>query len=163
MTQFDPDHQRDPDRWLARLAPWRLEARALIALAIPLVMTSLSATAISTTDVVMMGWLGAEALAAGSLGSHFYFTMFFFGMGVVGAVAPLVAQALGGRRYRIVRRSVRQGLWAAIALGLPLCCAIWQAEPILVLLGQEPRPRRRPGNTCGPMSGASCRAWASWC
>ncbi|MDJ0607675.1 MAG: MATE family efflux transporter [Kiloniellales bacterium] len=132
--------------FLHRSAPWRAESRALIALAVPLVMTGLAAMAITTTDVVMMGWLGPEALAAGSLGGHFYSSTFFFGMGVVTAVAPLVAQALGGRRYRLVRRSVRQGFWAGAVLSVPLCFAIWHTETILTLLGQNPETAAAAGS-----------------
>ncbi len=131
---------------LDRTGPWRAESRALVALAVPLIMTGMAAIAITTTDVVMMGWLGPEALAAGSLGGHFYSSAFFFGMGLVTAVAPLVAQALGGRRYRLVRRSVRQGLWAGAVLAVPLCFAIWHTEAILTLLGQNPQTAADAGS-----------------
>lgn len=48
------------------------EARAMLILAVPLVLIELAYMAMIATDVVMMGWLGQEALAAGSLAGHFY-------------------------------------------------------------------------------------------
>ena len=49
----------------------------------------------TTTDVMMMGWLSPQALAAGSLGFNLYMPLFLFGVGVIGAVAPIAARALG--------------------------------------------------------------------
>ena len=77
-------------------AAWWDEVRATSVLALPLVLTQLAVIAIHTTDVLMMGWLGPQALAAGTLASSFYTPFFFFGLGLLTAVAPICAQALGG-------------------------------------------------------------------
>lgn len=116
------------------------ELRATIALATPLVLSNLSQIALQTTDVIMMGWLGPDALAAGTLGTNLNFAFLIFGMGLVTATSPLIAIELGRRRHSVreVRRSVRQGIWAAITYSLPVWVVLWQAEPILLLLGQEP-------------------------
>ena len=95
---------------------WRRESRAIIVLALPLALTQLSHIAMVTTDVVMMGWLGPTALAAGTLANHYYWFFDMFAMGLVSAVAPILAQDLGGRRFRQVRRTIRQGFWAAALL-----------------------------------------------
>ncbi len=120
------------------LQPWLQESRETIRLAIPLALTELSYMAIVVTDVIMIGRLGAEPLAAGSLAGHFYGFIEFFAMGLLAAVAPILAQDLGARRFRQVRRTVRQGFWMAIALALPAMAVIWQTGAILVLLGQDP-------------------------
>ena len=46
---------------------------------------------------------------------------------------------------RDVRRTVRQGMWAAVAITVPFWLVLWNGEPILLALGQEPElaPRRR--------------------
>ena len=56
------------------------------------------------------------------------------------ATAPLIAQELGRKRHSVrdVRRTVRQGFWAAVAISVPIWVVLWNAEPILLLLGQEP-------------------------
>lgn len=120
--------------------PWRAELRATVRLALPLVFTQLAQISIMTTDVLMMGWLGPDDLAAGALGSNIYFVVLVCGWGVMMAVAPMVAQAVGrGRGYvRDARRSLRQGLWAALAIGLPGMAVLWHTEGILRLTGQEP-------------------------
>lgn len=116
---------------------WHEEARATLRLAFPLVLSNLAGIAISTTDVVMMGWLGPRQLAAGYLGHNLHFPLYLFGLGVMTALAPMVSQALGAGRGRDVRRSVRQGFWVALALGLPFGLVLWQARPILLGFGQE--------------------------
>ena len=132
---------------------WWQESRALIHLALPIIMTGLADMAINATDIVMMGWLGPQALAAGILGGHFYAFLHFFALGVLAAVAAMIAQALGARQFRLVRRSVRQGLWVAVAIGMPGLVVVLHASTLLGLLGQSAE--------LTPLSGAylDARAW----
>jgi len=119
---------------------WRIEVRALLVLAGPLVLTQLGQVAIQTTDVIMIGWLGPDALAAASLGVSAVFVLLIFGIGVVSATAPMIAHDLGRRRFAVrePRRTVRQGFWVALALGLPACVLLWHLAPVLGLLQQDP-------------------------
>ncbi|HEX6143136.1 MAG TPA: MATE family efflux transporter [Geminicoccaceae bacterium] len=120
---------------------WQGETRALLALAGPLVLAQLGQIAIQTTDVIMIGWLGPEQLAAASLGTVAVFVLLLFGIGVVSATSPMIAQALGRRRWlvREPRRTVRQGFFAALLVGIPVSLLLWQIEPILLVFGQDPK------------------------
>jgi MATE family multidrug resistance protein len=55
-------------------------------------------------------------------------------------VTAIVARELGENRYAVreVRRTVRQGFWSALAISLPIWVVLWNTEPILLALGQEP-------------------------
>jgi len=119
---------------------WGAEFRAMLSLAWPLVLTNLSQVALATTDVVMMGWLGPKTLAAGALGVNLNFAFLIFGIGLVTATGPLLAIELGRRRHSVreVRRTVRQGLWAAVAFTIPIWFVLWHGESLLLLLGQKP-------------------------
>ncbi len=119
---------------------WWAEARATIVLAWPLILTNLAQTLMTATDVVMMGWLGPDALAAGALGSNLYFATMIFGLGLTTATAPMIARELGrkGHSVRDVRRTVRQGMWAAVVIAVPIWFVLWQSEAILLAMGQEP-------------------------
>jgi len=119
-------------------AAWRGELRALTALALPLALAQLAQIAINTTDVVMMGWLGTEALAAGGLAVNIWILPALFGIGVASALPPLVAEALGGRRPRQVRRVVRQSLWVVAVVTAPPALALAFSAPLLEALGQSP-------------------------
>jgi multidrug resistance protein, MATE family len=120
-------------------ALWRKELRATVALALPLIGTQLAQISTMTTDVVLLGRLSAEALAAGALGANVVYVLITFTMGVLMAVSPMVAQARGRKRHSVrdVRRSVRQGFWAAVAIGVPCMIVIWHTEPLLMALGQS--------------------------
>lgn len=122
-----------------RANPWFAEARAMLALSWPLVLTNLAQMAMTTTDVMMMGHLGPEALAAGALGANLYMAVLIFGIGVMSAVSPLVSIELGANRHAVreVRRTVRQGFWASAALVGPMWLFLWQAEAILLAMGQD--------------------------
>ena len=94
----------------------------MMALAWPMILTNLGQTAMTATDVMMMGRLGADALASGTLGANLYFAPMIFGMGLILAVSPMVAFELGRKRHSVrdVRRTVRQGLWIAGMVAVPI-------------------------------------------
>src|SRR5258708_1835881 len=115
-----------------------LELGETLKLAVPIALTQLGQIAMMTTDIAFIGRLGSEALAAASLAHTVFFVSFTFGMGLVSAVAPLAAQAFGARDPRMVRRSLRVGLWAALLMALPLMALPFRGEQILLALGQAP-------------------------
>ncbi len=127
-----------PRRASQAVTLWSQEARATVTLSVPLVLIELAWVAMVTTDTVMMGWLGPESLAAGALAGQFFLFFEYFAIGVIAAVAPILSQHLGARRYRMVRRTFRQGVWVAVIVALPCVAMIWHAQAILVLLGQDP-------------------------
>ncbi|YBV98342.1 MATE family efflux transporter [Phyllobacteriaceae bacterium JZ32] len=119
----------------------------MLTLAWPMILTNLAQTAMTATDVMMMGWIGPDALAAGALGSNLYYTPMFFGMGLILATSPMLAKELGANRHSVreVRRTVRQGFWMALFISIPLWLLLWQAETILLLMGQEPHLAHQAG------------------
>ncbi len=117
---------------------WGGEFRALLSLAWPLVLAQLAQNALFTTDVIMLGWLGPKFLAAAALANALFVAMQLFGIGVAGAVAPLVAQALGARDFRLVRHTLRQGMWVGLVTAGVLVPICWNIAPIYHALGQDP-------------------------
>ncbi len=119
---------------------WMAELRATITLGWPLVLTNVAQNALLTSDVILMGWLGSDALAAGALGTNLYFAFLIFGIGLMSATSPLIAEELGRRRHSVreVRRTVRQGFWAAITVAVPIWIVSWNGELLLLAMGQEP-------------------------
>jgi len=122
-----------------RISPisWARELRETLALASPLIVAQLAQMALFTTDAIMMGWLGPKYLGAGMLTVSFLHPFFLFGVGVLSAVAPMVAQAKGAGDTASVRRSVRQGFWVAVFVTALLTPIIWHVRPIFELLGQS--------------------------
>ncbi|MEW9807330.1 MATE family efflux transporter [Mesorhizobium sp. ZMM04-5] len=137
--------------------PWRGEIRAMLQLAWPMVLTNLGQTAMTATDVLMMGRLGPDALAAGSLGANLYFMPMIFGLGLMTAASPMIATELGRKRHSVrdVRRTVRQGLWLSVMVSIPIWLFLWHTEAILVAMGQEPRLATLAGSYVRAMMWAS--------
>jgi MATE family multidrug resistance protein len=118
------------------------ELTETLRLAVPMVLTQLGQIAMMTTDLALIGRLGDQAVAAAALAHTVFFVTFTFGMGLVAAVAPLAAQAFGARNPRMVRRSLRVGLWIALLISLPLIAFPLYGEQILLMLGQAPATAR---------------------
>jgi multidrug resistance protein, MATE family len=116
----------------------RDELAETLRLAVPMALTQLGQIAMMTTDLAFIGRFGDEAVAAAALAGTVYFVSFTFGMGLMSAVAPLAAQAFGARDPRMVRRSLRVGLWAALLITVPLMVLPFCGERILLALGQAP-------------------------
>ena len=126
---------------------WREEIRAMLSLSWPMVLTNLAQTAMTATDVMMIGRLGPATLAAGSLGINLYFAPLILGLGLMYATAPMMATERGRRRssVRDIRRTVRQGLWLAVLIVIPIWLMLWNGEAILVAMGQEPALAKEAG------------------
>jgi len=124
----------------AARAAWMEEIRATLWLAWPMVLTNVAQTAMTATDIMMMGRLGANTVAAGALGANLYFAPLMFGLGLMLATSPMIASELGRRRHSVrdIRRTVRQGMWSAIAVSVPMWAILWNAEAILLAMGQQP-------------------------
>lgn len=114
------------------------EVRATLVLAVPLVLVQLAQMSMSFVDVMMVGRLGTEALAAIVLGSTTFFTLALVCVGVLVAVQPTVAQAVGAGDEEAAARGARQGLWLGLILGLPFTVGLGYAEPVLLATGQAP-------------------------
>ncbi len=129
-----------PQRGKTRAGPWAAEAKATLRLAYPLVLTNLAQALIHATDVVLLGWVGSATLAAGALGVNLYMAFLIFGLGLVTAAAPMMAREIGAKPHSVrdVRRTVRQAMWAAVAIAIPIWAVLWHTEAVLRLLGQDP-------------------------
>ncbi|MEA1830596.1 MATE family efflux transporter [Methylobacterium durans] len=122
--------------------PYGTELRATLALAAPLVVTNLAQHGLVTSDVVILGRLGAGPVAAGALATSLYFVLFICGIGLTMAVAPLIAEARGRDRAGAatdpdaLRRVVRAGFWAATLASAPLMLLLWHTGAFLHALGE---------------------------
>lgn len=126
-----PDSNENQSLWQSDILP-------TLSLGLPLAGAQLAQMAINTTDVLMIGRLGAEELAASVLAFNFYMLLWFFGMGLLQAVIPLAARARGQRKPRDLRRAVRMGFWVSVLYCLPVWVVLFFTEELLLLFGQEP-------------------------
>lgn len=121
---------------------WKSHFQETLALGLPLIGAQLAQHGIHVTDVVIIGRLGTNQLAAMVLAAQFYFTIFIFGSGFAAAVVPLAAHAFAQGDIQQVRRAVRMGLWVIIGFSAIAMPAILNAEAVLLFAGQDPHVAR---------------------
>jgi multidrug resistance protein, MATE family len=76
----------------------------------------LAVMAFSVTDTIVAGRYADHAIAALSIGSAIYISVYVSLMGVLQALLPIYAQLHGARRYAQLGQTFRQSLYLAIAL-----------------------------------------------
>jgi MATE family multidrug resistance protein len=89
-------------------------------------------------DTIMVGNVSASALAAVALGHFFFFVVTIFGMGVLFALDPIIAQALGAKDPLAVTRGLQRGLVLSLALTIPTSVLLFTVEPVLTMVRQPP-------------------------
>lgn len=116
--------------------PSRSDFKALLRLAVPIVVIQLGLIAMGVVDTIMVGHVSPTALAAVALGNLYSFGFCIFGLGVLLALDPIIAQALGAGDEPAVRRGLQRGLVLSLVLTVPTSLMLLAAEPALTLLQQ---------------------------
>src|SRR5579862_5407982 len=119
-------------------SPIAAEIRATLAVAAPLAGANLAQMAMGVTNTLMVGHLGAVPLAAAGLGAGLYFMLLILCMGVLEAVAPLAAHAIGAEDHPTAGRVAGAGLIVAAVLAVPLMVLFTIIPTLLSLLGYSP-------------------------
>lgn len=118
--------------------PWLIEGREQFYLALPLVAALLAEVGMETVDTLMMGRLGARALAAGALSGAIFAALLVASMGLLTAVGVLVARARGAKQARDISTIVWQGIYTALLMSVPCMLACYYSEHLLLALHQDP-------------------------
>lgn len=116
--------------------PRRAGLRAMVQLAVPVVVVQLGIMLLGVVDTMVVGHFSAEALAAVALGHVSIMAVSSFVLGTLLAVDPLVAQALGAGDRAAARRAVQRGLIIAAGLLIPSALLLLPSEAILTALRQ---------------------------
>jgi multidrug resistance protein, MATE family len=118
------------------LRPRREDLKAVGRLAVPVAVIQIGLMAMGVADTIMVGWVSPEDLAGVALGNLYFFIVAVFGMGLLMALDPLVAQAMGAGDSEAVARAVQRGLILAGALGLVAGALLLPAGELFLLTRQ---------------------------
>ena len=99
---------------------WPREFRALLALAIPVVLSELGWMAMTVVDTIMVGGLGPVAIGSVAVGSFVYYSPALFGIGILLGLDTLVSQAHGRGDFDECHRWLAQSVYLAAAY-TPIC------------------------------------------
>lgn len=114
------------------------ELRALLALAIPVVLSELGWMTMAVVDVVMVGKLGPAAIGAVGLGNAIYYAPSLFGIGLLLGLDTLVSRSWGAQDFDDCHRSLAQGMYIALAFTPVLMLFIVFARPLFTGRGVDP-------------------------
>ena len=107
------------------------ETRALIHLALPMMIAQVAQVATGFVDTVMAGNVSTDDLAAVSLGSSIFITAYVTLMGVVAALNPILSHQFGSGKHDDIGETGRQGLWFGLFAGILGMVAMVAIEPLL--------------------------------
>jgi MATE family multidrug resistance protein len=114
------------------------ELKETVVLALPLVVSQLSAVGMNAIDAVLAGHHGATTLGAVAVGAGIWSLAVVVAIGVTMAVPPSVAQLYGAGRHAEIGALFRQALWLAAALGALFWFGVRNSAPLVRLIGVDP-------------------------
>ena len=113
-------------------------ARGLLAHAFPILIAQLSSIGMMVVDTAVLGHVSAADLAAVAIGGGIQISVVFALVGILQAVAPVVAQLHGARRDGEVAGVLQQGFWLALALAVPGVLLLKHPQWLLATVDMEP-------------------------
>ncbi len=93
--------------------------RGLIAHALPILIAQLSSIGMMLVDTAVLGHVSSLDLAAVAIGGGIHVSVVFALVGILQAVAPVVAHLHGAGRDEAVAGVLQQGFWLALLLTVP--------------------------------------------
>ena len=102
----------------------------------PIVLINVGLQSMGVVDTLMVGRLGGEAIAAVALGNFYFFNVCIFGLGLLCALDPVIAQAVGAGDRDGVARGFQRGVVMALVVAVFAMIALMPGEPLLRALGQ---------------------------
>lgn len=111
--------QRPTEAAISTLAEYKIDLRATLKLAAPLIAGFAGNQALGLVDTICSGWLGQMEVAAVGLGNSIFFAGSILGVGVMMGLDPLVAQAIGAGKPGTARGYLRDAGRVGLLLAVP--------------------------------------------
>ncbi len=113
---------------------YKVEARGLMVLAVPVIITQVAQTAMGVVDTIMAGSFSATDLAAVAIGTSIWQPVIFFGNGLLLALTPTIAQLNGSGRRNQIAYQVRQGFWLACFIAILMMLVLYNSHHIIYMM-----------------------------
>ena len=112
--------------------------RGLVAHALPILIAQLSSIGMMVVDTAVLGHVSAVDLAAVAIGGGIHVSVVFALVGILQAVAPVVAHLHGAKRDGEVAGVLQQGFWLALLLAVPGVAFLQHPGAVLGLVDMDP-------------------------
>ena len=114
------------------------EIKKTVRLSIPIVVGQLGQMLMGVVDNIMVGKIGATALAAASIANSMFMLVMVVGFGLTMAVTPLTAMACGAGKDKECGVVLRQGILVNLFSGMVLCTFTFFLSECIPHLNQPP-------------------------
>jgi len=120
------------------LSKYKEDFKLNLKLALPIMAGQLGQITVYLADNLMVGRLGAEALAAVSLAIAIIAVPIVVGMGIAVALPTLISEAEGAGKTKRISQYFKHSFIINVAIGLVSCALILFGLPLMEYLGQDP-------------------------
>lgn len=117
---------------------YKQETNTLVKLATPVLIASVAQTGMGFVDTVMAGGVSATDMAAVSIAASIWLPSILFGVGLLMALVPVVAQLNGSGKQGKIPFEIQQGIAMALIISVPIIGVLFQTQTILGLMDVEP-------------------------
>ncbi len=114
------------------------ETRTILKISLPLTAAYMAEMGMVITDMIIVGRLGSNELAAVGLAGDWFWVLLLIGMGLISIVGVIAAQHYGAGNRQGVLDAAEQGMIAATVASVPVMICVWYLGPVLSLAGQDP-------------------------
>lgn len=120
-------------------------ARQLLHHAWPVLVAQLLSMGMMVADTLIAGAYGTADLAAVAVGNGLYVSVVMLLVGILQAVAPVVAHHYGAGRVADIGPTLQQGFWLALMLAVPGTAVLAFPQPLLELARVPPEAAEKVG------------------
>lgn len=112
--------------------------KAILLLAIPMILELVMESTFAIVDIYFVGKLGASAVATVGLTETYLFLLYSIGMGLAMAVTAIIARRVGEKKMEDAGLSAVQSIILALLASLPFSIAgIFYSKELLLLMGAD--------------------------
>lgn len=109
----------------------------ILKMALPLGMAILAVIGNTMIDILMIGRLGVEAVAAATLGMQLFLVAVVASQGIVMAFPPLYSQALGLKQTSELPKIFGAAISVLVPLSVVVFLLLWFGDALMTLTGQD--------------------------
>lgn len=114
------------------ITDFRKNTKSLMKLAYPILIAQLVQTLMGFADTVMAGRVSATDMAAVAVASSVWLPLILTIYGLVMALAAIVSQLAGAKKFHYVAKATYQTAWIALTLGLLLIVLYYAITPLVI-------------------------------
>lgn len=117
---------------------WWAEGKAIFKLALPSMLAGTLSASMNLTDVIFVGHIDKDALAAAAVGNAFYNLVMYPTMGVLTALDTLTSNAYGARNFVQFRHWTRVCFVVMLVIGAIGSVLLWFSEWFIEKMFDQP-------------------------